>query len=61
MHKRTVTCALCDLKFVNNDELESHNQKIHSQIRSPVKKKIKPSERIDSEGKDDLEMMEVDD
>jgi hypothetical protein len=60
MHKITVGCASCDLKFANGEELKTHNQKVHSQIRSPVKKKIKSSEVMDVEEKDDIEMMDVD-
>ena len=60
MHKITVACASCDLKFANGEELKTHNQKVHSQIRSPVKKKIKSSEGMDVEEKDDIEIMDVD-
>ena len=63
MHKKSVACDLCELLFVNFEDLEDHQQTTHIDEYPPVSKRMKMKGRRICKETDvgDEEMMDVDD
>ena len=58
-HKNMVVCILCESKFLDDEEFVKHNQKVHSEVRSPDSKRIKMKVVKDSDDTKDEEEVEI--